>query len=122
IDVQGPVQVTLTFPEAIPAGETLWKLKGGVWSAVAGAVLSGSSVTYTVVDNGPLDEADRVTGVIRDPVAMAFGPLAVAPGGAGVGVVGVPVDSDAWRWMAVLCIALCGSWILRARARNGHPH
>lgn len=118
IDVQGPVQVTLTFPEAIPAGETLWKLKGGVWSAVAGAVLSGSSVTYTVVDNGPLDEADTVTGVIRDPVAMAFGPLAVAPGGASI--VGVPVDSDALRWMAAFCIAVCGGWILRARARNGH--
>ncbi len=118
IDVQGPVQVTLTFPEPIPTGETLWKLKGGVWSTVTGAVISGSTVTYTVDDNGPLDEADTVNGVIRDPVAMAFGPLAAAPGGSSV--VGVPVDSDAWRWMAVLCIALCGGWMLRARAGGSH--
>lgn len=117
IDVQGPVQVTLTFPEAIPAGETLWKLKSGVWSAVTGAVVAGSSVTYTVIDNGPLDEADTVTGVIRDPVGMAFGALALAPGAADV--VGVPVDSDVLRWMAVLCIALYGGSILRARERNG---
>jgi titin len=42
----------------------------GNWSQIEGATIEGSLVTYTITDNGPLDE-DSDLGEIGDPVTVA---------------------------------------------------
>ena len=52
-------------------------LASGRWIPVADALIEGRVITYTVVDNGPLD-IDRRQGFISDPVTVAV-PVAPAP-------------------------------------------
>ncbi len=61
------VTVTLTLPSAMTS---LWKVDSA-WAQVSGATISGSTVTYTVTDGGPLD-TDPTPGHITDPVGAAF--------------------------------------------------
>ena len=42
----------------------------GNWSQIEGATIEGSVVTYTITDNGPLDQ-DSDPGTIADPVTVA---------------------------------------------------
>lgn len=59
------VTVTVTLAQPV---NTVWKLVGGEWTAVTGATFSGTTVTYTLVDGGPLDDDGVANGVIVDPV------------------------------------------------------
>jgi len=59
------VTVTVTLAQPVNA---VWKLVGGEWTAVTGATFSGTTVTYTLVDGGPLDDDGAANGVIVDPV------------------------------------------------------
>ena len=43
----------------------------GNWSQIEGATIEGSVVTYTITDNGPLDE-DPDPGAMDDPVTVAI--------------------------------------------------
>lgn len=64
------VTVQAIFGEPLPAGATAYKVASdGSWQAIPGAVVSGDRVTYTIADNGPLDE-DAVLGQITDPVTV----------------------------------------------------
>ena len=42
----------------------------GDWSPIEGATIQGSVVTYTLADNGPLDQ-DLESGKMDDPVTVA---------------------------------------------------
>ena len=43
----------------------------GEWSVIESAVISGQTVTYSITDDGNLDQ-DKTPGTLRDPVALAF--------------------------------------------------
>jgi hypothetical protein len=64
------VAVTIAYAEPLPENTAFHKYLPATqtWQKLAGAVISADrlSVTYTVADNGPLDE-DSTVGVIRDP-------------------------------------------------------
>jgi hypothetical protein len=70
------IQVTLDFGVALPADATAYKLLGTKLTRIPGARVSGSTVSYTLTDNGPLD-TDDTPGVIADPVVIFFAPLSV---------------------------------------------
>lgn len=94
----GAVTMTITYPQPLPAGIQFWKYGpatpavGGVaaastWFQLGGATLSADrlTVTYTITDNGAGD-SDATPGKIRDPFALAAGPV-------GGGAVAIPVDA-----------------------------
>ena len=61
--------VGLEFPG--PVSE-LWKLTGGLWSVIASASIDGSTVTYYLIDGGPLDDDGLANAITVDPVAGGF--------------------------------------------------
>ncbi len=72
LDVPSPgatVVVELEFPG--PVSE-LWKLTGGLWSLIASASIDGSTVTYYLIDGGPLDDDGLANAITVDPVAGGF--------------------------------------------------
>jgi hypothetical protein len=67
-DCGSPVTIEALFGDPLPAGSVAYKVSSsGTWTAIPGATISGSRITYTVTDNGPLDD-DDVPGQITDPV------------------------------------------------------
>lgn len=107
IDVTGAVTVTLTLPANIQGTPSLWKSVHGTFSAVSGATFTANSVTYTLTDNGALDE-DATVGIIRDPVGVGVA--------AAAGAVPVPTWS-AWAQAVVTAmLALLGALVVRRRA------
>lgn len=64
------VTVEVLFDETLPRDGVPHKVSAsGEWLAIPGAVVSGNSITYTLTDNGPLDD-DAVLGQITDPVTV----------------------------------------------------
>ena len=72
-------------------------LPSGRWIPVSDALIEGRVLTYTVVDNGPLD-IDRRQGFISDPVTVAV-PVAPVP---------VPTLPGAMIGLLVLLMAMLG--------------
>jgi len=64
------VAVAITLSEDPPADGIAYKYQGGQWRVIAGATISGKTISYNLTDNGPLD-ADLTSGKISDPVAVA---------------------------------------------------
>ena len=64
------VAVAITLSEDPPADGIAYKYQGGQWRVIAGASISGRTISYNLTDNGPLD-ADPTSGKISDPVAVA---------------------------------------------------
>ena len=64
------VAVAITLSEDPPADGIAYKYQGGQWRVIAGASISGRTISYNLTDNGPLD-ADPASGKISDPVAVA---------------------------------------------------
>lgn len=90
-----PVTVTALFGETLPAGSVAYKVSSsGNWQAIPGAVVAGDRVTYTISDNGPLDD-DTVSGQITDPITV------VVPG-AGSGSA-APVPTLPVGFLLALC-------------------
>lgn len=73
-DCGATVTVQVFFGLDLPADAIAYKVSGaGQWQRITGAVIAGSGVTYTISDNGPLDE-DDVLGQITDPVTVVVEP------------------------------------------------
>lgn len=73
-DVTVPVDgwsVTVTLELPSPVTE-FWKVQNGTWGQVPGAVIDGSTVTYTLTDGGVGDEDGAENSVIVDPAAPAI--------------------------------------------------
>ena len=64
------VAVAITLSEDPPTDGIAYKYQGGQWRVIAGATISGKTISYDLTDNGPLD-ADSTSGKISDPVAVA---------------------------------------------------
>ncbi len=65
------VTVTLTFPEDLPAGTTLFKCMEGACSEITDVTISGKNAAFDVTDGGALDEDLTVNGEVSDPCALA---------------------------------------------------
>ena len=65
------LSVTIDVGEAIDPDAKLFKVDdSGEWSVIESAVISGQTVTYSITDDGDLDQ-DKTPGTLRDPVALA---------------------------------------------------
>jgi len=70
------LSVTIDVGQSIDGDAALYKISdAGEWSVVEGAVISGETVTYSITDDGELDQ-DKTPGTLRDPVALAAPPFA----------------------------------------------
>lgn len=75
------VEVTASFPSDVPLGSEYWKFgptpdeEAPHWYALESAAISGSTVTFTLVDGGAGDGDLTVDGTIVDP----GGPAGVPP-------------------------------------------
>jgi hypothetical protein len=75
------MRITIDMGGPIPADAQLYKIAdSGAWSVIAAADIEGQTVTYTLSDDGELDQ-DQTPGILRDPVALAYpaGKLPVVP-------------------------------------------
>jgi hypothetical protein len=85
------------------ADAQLYKVSdAGAWAVIEDAVITGQTVTYSITDDGDLDQ-DKTPGTLRDPVALAFPegdapPLEVKP------IVPVPLP----LWLLGVAAALIG--------------
>jgi len=66
------ISVEVNFAKALPAEGLVCKVEGTSEPVdMSGATISGTLVTYTLVDNGQFD-ANSAAGVIDDPVTVIF--------------------------------------------------
>jgi hypothetical protein len=66
------ITVTLTYPQALPAGTKVWKDLNGTWLDWTNIVMiSGNTITYTITDGGAGDADGSVNGSITDPLGPA---------------------------------------------------
>ena len=96
------LSVTIDVGQPINSAAALYKISdAGEWSVVEGAVISGETVTYSITDDGELDQ-DKTPGTLRDPVALAVPP--VAPSGRVLEIPALPL------WLLGL-LALAVGWL-----------
>jgi len=70
------LSVTIDVGQPIDSDAALYKVSdAGEWSVIDGAVIAGQTVTYSITDDGDLDQ-DKTAGTLRDPVALATPPPA----------------------------------------------
>ena len=63
----------------LPDGAKAYKIMGDTWIEITSAVVSETSISYEISDNGPYDANDTV-GIIDDPVTAAVpAPAQVSP-------------------------------------------
>ena len=70
VDPSESVTVVVEFGEVLPDGAKAFKIMGDTWIEITSAVVSETSISYEITDNGPYDANDTV-GVIDDPVTAA---------------------------------------------------
>jgi hypothetical protein len=79
--------VTLTYPEAFPAGSKVYKVDSGGFYEYPDAVIDGNIVTLKVTDGGYGDMDGTTDGKILDPVGVAV------PAGSGGGSIDLSTDA-----------------------------
>ncbi|AYM98316.1 IPTL-CTERM sorting domain-containing protein [Acidovorax sp. 1608163] len=111
--------VKLTYPTALPPGTQYWKFgptpgnSTPHWYAFPGAVISGNTITLTVVDGQQGDDDLQANAVILDP----GGPALVASTG-GTGVAAIPTLSE-WGKLALFMLMTALAWrVKRSSSRR----
>ena len=104
--------VQLTLPSAPPAGSKVLKVSKGangkwVTTEITDASISGNTVSYRVIDGGPLDEDGKVNAAIVDPVMVAS-PAAVPP--PPVNTTPVPVNNPLALMLVAMLMAGAAFW------------
>ena len=77
-DTEESVDVELDFGIPLPPNGLAYKVDGYSLRLIPGATVRGSSVRYTIVDNGDLDQNNNL-GEIEDPVAVLVPPRPQIP-------------------------------------------
>ena len=94
--------MTIDVGQTIASDAMLYKISdAGEWSLVEGVVISGETVTYSITDDGELDQ-DKTRGTLRDPVALAVPPA--TPSGRVLDIPALPL------WILGL-LALAVGWL-----------
>ena len=103
------VTIEALFGESLPSRSRAYKVSAsGEWVEIPGAVIDGARITYTVTDNGPLDD-DAVLGQITDPVTV------VVPTPEGGAPKAIPI-MNLWGLAGlVIALGLLGSAYARRR-------
>ena len=70
------VKVSVDFGQPLPQGAQAYKVVGDKWTLIDGAIISGTSISYEIEDNGLLD-ANPAVGKVDDPVTVAV-PVAIS--------------------------------------------
>lgn len=110
----GTVEITVTYPDTIPAGAKYWKVdSNGIYTAYP-ATISGNTVTFRLTDNGAGDE-DPTVGVIRDPSGLG---LAVTRGDGSDSGSGGGGSTDLWGLLGLLPLLLLRRF--RQQRQRGH--
>jgi hypothetical protein len=78
VDPSESVTIVVEFGEVLPDGAKAYKIMGDTWIEITSAVVSETSISYEITDNGPYDANDTV-GIIDDPVTAAVPAPAPAP-------------------------------------------
>lgn len=108
--------VKLTYPSPLPPGTQYWKFgptptnSTPHWYAYPGAVISGNTITLTVVDGQLGDDDLQANALILDPGGPAL--LAAGAGGAATAI---PTLSEWGRIVLVLLVAALAWRMLRQR-------
>ena len=88
--------VKIDVGQAIAADAKLYKISdAGAWAVIQDAVITGQTVTYSITDDGDLDQ-DKTRGTLRDPVALAF------PEGEAPAEPVIPVPLPLWLLAALM--------------------
>ena len=88
--------VTIDVGQDIAADAKLYKVSdAGAWAVIEDAVITGQTVTYSITDDGELDQ-DKTRGTLRDPVALAF------PEGEAPAKPVIPVPLPLWLLAALM--------------------
>ena len=100
--------VTIDVGQDIAADAKLYKVSdAGAWAVIEDAVITGQTVTYSITDDGDLDQ-DKSRGTLRDPVALAF------PEGDAPAKPVLPVPLPLWLLAALMgAVGWMGYWRLR---------
>jgi hypothetical protein len=77
-DTEESVDVELDFGIPLPPNGLAYKVDGDSFRLIPGATVRGSSVRYTIVDNGDLDQNNNL-GEIEDPVTVLVPPKTQIP-------------------------------------------
>ena len=86
------LKVAIDVGQTIDSDAVLYKISdAGEWSVIENAVISGETVTYSITDDGELDQ-DKTPGTLRDPVALAVPPAPPA----------IPVPIPLWLLAALM--------------------
>ena len=102
VDPAETVSVVVEFGEVLPDDAKAYKVMGDDWIEITSAVVSETSISYEITDNGPYDSNDTL-GVIDDPVTVA-----VPAGAPRAQPVPVPV-LPFWGWLSLgLLLGLLG--------------
>ncbi|MBL6821903.1 MAG: hypothetical protein ISQ67_08190, partial [Luminiphilus sp.] len=87
------LSVTIDVGQTIDSEARLYKISdAGQWRIIGGAVISGQTVTYRIIDDGELDQ-DKTPGTLRDPIALAVPPPYKPP---------LPVSLPIWLLAALM--------------------
>ena len=78
VAIGGTVQVSITYPSAIPAGSMVYKVDSAGFHEYTNAAISGNTITLTLTDGGSGDMDGVANGVIDDPVGVAS-PVSTPP-------------------------------------------
>jgi hypothetical protein len=62
------VTVTVTF-DSLPSNPVFYKVVGNTWTKLTNYTLNGNTLTYSITDNGALDN-DSTPGKIKDPIVV----------------------------------------------------
>lgn len=68
------LQVTIDFGEELPEGGVVFKSASDILTVIPNAVIDGTTVTYSITDNGALDSNSEL-GIIDDPVVVLVPPV-----------------------------------------------
>lgn len=69
------VTVEALFGDPLPPGAVAFKVNAaGEWTKIPGAVIAGNKITYSISDDGDLDD-NKTPGVIVDPVTAVVLPV-----------------------------------------------
>jgi ubiquitin len=69
------IDVAIDYGEPLPADAIAWKTDP--WTPIADVSISGSVLSYSVTDGGPLDADGSINGVIVDPVGVGIAATAI---------------------------------------------
>jgi hypothetical protein len=120
--------VTLTYPEAFPAGSKVYKVDASGFHEYTDAVIDGNTVTLRVTDGGKGDMDGTADGKILDPIGVAVPTgtgggsidLSTNAAGGGCSVVG---SGGGWKEAAgsygLIILAWLGLALRRRKPKSG---